>query len=70
MPFTKQDFLDVLQSLEEQNIFMFNNIQHEEEDLDIFKVQSAKKIKDSQAVVSKLSVNLKQYERRIIDKQS
>lgn len=30
LPFTIKDFLDVLKNLEENNIFMFQNIQHDE----------------------------------------
>jgi hypothetical protein len=34
LPFTVNDFLEVLHNLEENNIFMFHNIQNDEEDLD------------------------------------
>lgn len=44
LPFTKDDFLEVLKTLEENNIFMFHNIQNDEEDLEKFKAASAKKI--------------------------
>jgi hypothetical protein len=45
LPFTKKDFLDVLKNLEENNIFMFQNIQHDEEDLEKFKAESALKVR-------------------------
>ena len=44
LPFTVKDFLEVLHNLEENNIFLFHNIQNDEEDLDKFKAQSHKKI--------------------------
>ena len=44
LPFTVNDFLEVLQNLEENNIFLFHNIQNDEEDLDKFRAQSHKKI--------------------------
>lgn len=44
LPFTVNDFLEVLQNLEENNIFLFHNIQNDEEDLDKFLAQSHKKI--------------------------
>ena len=37
LPFTVKDFLEVLASLEENNIFLFHNIQNDEEDLEKFK---------------------------------
>ena len=40
MPFSKNDFVEVLRNLEANNIFIFENIQHEEEDLEKFKVAS------------------------------
>jgi hypothetical protein len=40
LPFTKQDFLDVLRTLEENNIFMYHNIQNDEEDLEKLKAAS------------------------------
>jgi hypothetical protein len=39
-----KDFLEVLHNLEENNIFLFHNIQNDEEDLEKFKAQSHKKI--------------------------
>ena len=44
LPFTVKDFLEVLHNLEENNIFLFHNIQNDEEDLEKFKAQSNKKI--------------------------
>jgi uncharacterized membrane protein len=64
-----KDFLEVLHSLEENNIFMFHNIQNDEEDLDKFKAESQKKIKKAQLVVQKLNENLEMYEQRIIEKR-
>jgi hypothetical protein len=64
-----KDFLEVLQSLEENNIFLFHNIQNDEEDLERLKASSNKKITESQAVVNKLKDNLALYDHRIIEKQ-
>jgi hypothetical protein len=47
LPFTKTDFLDVLKNLEENNIFMFQNIQHDEQDLEKFKQGSVIKINNA-----------------------
>lgn len=69
LPFTVKDFLEVLQSLEENNIFLFHNIQNDEEDLERLKASSNKKITESQAVVNKLKDNLALYDHRIIEKQ-
>jgi hypothetical protein len=54
LPFTKQDFLEVLKTLEENNLFMFNNIQNDEEDLEQFKAASAKKVKHAEGMVKGL----------------
>lgn len=62
LPFTVKDFLEVLHNLEENNIFLFHNIQNDEEDLEKFKAQSHKKITQAQAVVNKLSDNVLMYE--------
>lgn len=35
----------MLKNLEENNIFMFQNIQHDEEDLEKFKAESALKVR-------------------------
>ena len=70
LPFTVKDFLEVLQSLEENNIFLFHNFQNDEEDLEKFKVQSHKKISQAQTVVNKLSENVVMYESRIQEKKN
>jgi len=58
----------VLHNLEENNIFMFHNIQNDEEDLDKLKASSSKKITEAQKIVNKLKDNLALYEHRIIEK--
>lgn len=68
LPFTVSDFLEVLHNLEENNIFMFHNIQNDEEDLDKLKASSSKKITEAQKIVNKLKDNLALYEHRIIEK--
>lgn len=60
----------MLKNLEENNIFMFQNIQHDEFDLEQFKQDSTLKIKQAKQVVDKLQSNVLHYDRRISEKRA
>lgn len=61
LPFTKNDFLEVLRNLEANNIFIFENIQHEEEDLEKLKIETQQKIRRGEHLVNKILSNLQNY---------
>lgn len=56
--------------MEANNIFIFQNIQHEEEDLEKLKLESQHKIRRVEHLVSKILSNLHNYEIKINEKRS
>jgi hypothetical protein len=67
---SKEEFLYIIQNIEDQNIFILNNIESVEGELDDFKQKSRDRYQKDQQLVDQLKRNNANYERIISEKKS
>lgn len=70
MGISKEEFLYIIQNIEDQNIFILNNIESVEGELDDFKQKSKDRYQKDQKLVDQLKKNNANYDRILNEKRS
>eukprot|EP00347_Sterkiella_histriomuscorum_P004401 403360600 len=67
---SKNEFLDIIQSLEDANIFLLDNIQNEEQDMEKFDKQAEDKYNSLKVLIDEIQQNIDMYQSKIADKKT
>ncbi|CDW89906.1 UNKNOWN [Stylonychia lemnae] len=65
---SKNEFLEIIQSLEDANIFLLDNIQNEEQDLERLEKRAEIKYTKQQKILDEIQENINTYQLKIADK--
>ena len=66
---SKNEFLDIIQSLEDANIFLLDNIENEEQDLEKFERASEEKYKEKRWILDEIQTNINMYSNKIAERK-